>query len=645
MLSNRIIGIGMTLIGVALATGVSWKMANGQGAQPPPVPAQEQPEVLTRGPVHEAFAVPVSIESEAGMIASSQPPPNIQEVPSAQRPEGANIVWVPGYWAWDSDRNNYISVSACWRAAVPNRDWVPGYWWRVSAGWEWVPGFWAEGGAEQIEYHSPPPAMADTRPPGTPPSADVVWVPSCWYWDHDQYILRNGYWLEAQPGWVWVPSHYIRTPRGHVFAAGHWDYSLERRGVLFAPVYIAPVVYTRVGFVYSPSIVVDVGSLTISLFASPRYSHYYFGDYYDESYIRVGIYPWFESERLRTWYDPIYQHDRWRNRRGDPKWDDHRRHDYEVRRDDRNLRPARTYREMEDRVAKAPEPQRRSLQVARPLETVVAMKDPRVRFQAVSDDDRRKFTRQEAEVHKFSQERNKWESEGSHRGRDAPGKDDRNQVTPARPSMPRSDAVDTKAPATAVPVDRRERPAVPTPDRKEPAPSPADTRKPADKAPDNRGAAPAQPDRREAIAPPAETRRPATAAPDRKEPERVKIPTSPISGKPAGAGATDSGPPSRPPDEEKRNTSDRDAGKDSKDSKTSSGDRQQPSDRKPQEDRKQSDDHGKDAKDSKNQSDRKQADDRGKDAKENKDANDRKDLIDRGKDHNDNKSPGNRKDN
>ena len=32
--------------------------------QPPPTPAEEQPEVLTRGPVHEAFAEPVDLNTQ-----------------------------------------------------------------------------------------------------------------------------------------------------------------------------------------------------------------------------------------------------------------------------------------------------------------------------------------------------------------------------------------------------------------------------------------------------------------------------------------------------------------------------------------------------------------------------------------------------
>ena len=44
---------------------------------PAPAPAQEQPEVLSRGPVHEAFAEPVNLQLQAGLVAPERPPPNI----------------------------------------------------------------------------------------------------------------------------------------------------------------------------------------------------------------------------------------------------------------------------------------------------------------------------------------------------------------------------------------------------------------------------------------------------------------------------------------------------------------------------------------------------------------------------------------
>ena len=84
------------------------------------MPAEELPagsEVLARGPVHEAFAKPVTMDPEAPVLVPKQPPEALQEVPPPEKPAGADIVWVPGYWAWDADRNDFIWVSGCWRNA------------------------------------------------------------------------------------------------------------------------------------------------------------------------------------------------------------------------------------------------------------------------------------------------------------------------------------------------------------------------------------------------------------------------------------------------------------------------------------------------------------------------------------------------
>src|ERR1044071_8395008 len=330
---------------------------------PPSIPVEEQPEVLIRGPVHEAFAEPVSFQYEAGVVAPISPPANIEEIPPAYRPAGDEVIWVPGYWSWDEERKNYIWVSACWRTAPPNMTWVPGYWNPVSRGWEWVAGFWAPAGAQEIEYLPAPPPSESVEAPGPAPREDNVWVPPCWYWSEGHYVPRRGYWLAGHPNWIWVASHYVWTPRGYVFAEGHWDYPLEDRGVLFAPVYIQRATFGRRGYTYSPSIVIDIDVLSVSLFVSPRYSHYYFGDYYDDTCIQAGIYPWFDHTHNTRFYDPIYEHDRARFRRIEPRWEEDQRHDYDARRADKDLRPPRTYREMETRVAKAPEAQRKNMQV------------------------------------------------------------------------------------------------------------------------------------------------------------------------------------------------------------------------------------------------------------------------------------------
>lgn len=346
---------------------------------PPPVPAQEQPEVLTRGPVHEAFAEPVTLQTDEGLVTVKQPPAVISELPPKEKPVGSNFVWVPGYWT------------------------------RVSVGWKWVSGFWMQSGNNEIVYLKEPPATVEIEPVGPPPTEYSIWVPGCWYWTNDRYVLRSGYWLQGQAGWVWTPSHYVWTPRGYVFTSGHWDYPIERRGVLYAPVFFpSSVVYTRPGYRYSLGITVDLGLLNVNLFCYPRYSHYYFGDYYDDAFIRVGIFPCFESVRRHIWYDPIYQYDRWHSR--DSHWDEHARHSYELRRDYRDLRPPRSYHEQESRMSKMPENQRDNFQIVRSGNSASPSKSASRKFEQTDNDTRQKFSKQSNDVQNYREERRQWES-------------------------------------------------------------------------------------------------------------------------------------------------------------------------------------------------------------------------------------------
>jgi len=112
-----------TAVVLVITMALTASVLYGQDAeQAPPTPAEEQPEVLTQGPVHEAFAEPVDLQAQQGLVAQSQPPPEIVEEPPAEKPVGRRFVWVPGYWAWDPQRQGYVWVSGCWRAAV--RRWL-----------------------------------------------------------------------------------------------------------------------------------------------------------------------------------------------------------------------------------------------------------------------------------------------------------------------------------------------------------------------------------------------------------------------------------------------------------------------------------------------------------------------------------------
>jgi hypothetical protein len=91
-------------------------------------------------------------------------------------------------------------------------------------------------------------------------------------WQNGRYAWRPGFWAAAQADWDWVPAHYVYAPRGYVFVDGYWDYSVGRRGVLFAPVYFNADVYARPGFSYSPATVIDLGVFVNHLFLRPQYA-------------------------------------------------------------------------------------------------------------------------------------------------------------------------------------------------------------------------------------------------------------------------------------------------------------------------------------------------------------------------------------
>src|SRR5438270_31607 len=72
-------------------------------------------EIQTRGPVHEAFAQPFDLKPEPGPAVPKEPPAPIPEVPPEERPQGDNVQWIGGYWAWDADRGDFMWVSGTFR--------------------------------------------------------------------------------------------------------------------------------------------------------------------------------------------------------------------------------------------------------------------------------------------------------------------------------------------------------------------------------------------------------------------------------------------------------------------------------------------------------------------------------------------------
>ena len=396
------------LIAVVLGPVVAW----GQIGDIPRGRTEEENgvEVLTRGPVHEAFAETVTFDPEPGIVTPKAPPAAIEELPPEQRPEGANVAWIPGYWAWDDERADFLWVSGIWRALPPGRQWVPGYWGRAGAGAQWTSGYWADGNANDVEYLPEPPATVEAGPNVPAASADQIWLPGCWVWQQNRYAWRPGYWAKGHSDWDWVPAHYVWTPRGYVFVDGYYDYTVARRGVLFAPVYFSSNIYSQRGFSYSPATVINPAVFASHLFLRPRYGHYYFGDYYGSNYSSSGFSPWFSFHSSRSGYDPFYAQQRWQHRRDD-QWDRQVQADFTHRRDHEEARPPRTFSAQQQQLGRnvRPEQNLKSM-IAQQLDQFRKTKENSIRFQQVDNDHRQQFGRLRQEVQALRQQRQQLEA-------------------------------------------------------------------------------------------------------------------------------------------------------------------------------------------------------------------------------------------
>lgn len=393
---------GYLSAGLIALIGIGGDLALGQAQSPgDDVPGAE---VLTRGPVHEAFAGMVTFNPEPGVVISKAPPDVIEEVPPEERPAGDNVSWIPGYWAWDDERSDFLWISGTWRALPPGREWLAGYWAQTAQGHQWISGYWADATVRETTYLPPPPATVEVGPNIASPSEDYGWTPGCWIWYQGRYAWRPGYWAQGRADWDWIPAHYVWTPRGHIFVGGYWDYSVERRGILFAPVYFAPVVYARRGYHYSPTIVISLGVFNDHLFLRPRYHHYYFGDYYAPSYHQVGFYASFSFQSSRHGYDPFYSRQRWEHR-GDRDWEHRAQASYQHRRDHETDRPPRTWAAQRNIRPDTTATQRNRMPLATPIDQLATRKDSPMRFQPVAREERQQLAQRGQEVQKSREQR------------------------------------------------------------------------------------------------------------------------------------------------------------------------------------------------------------------------------------------------
>ncbi len=379
-------------------------------------PADEGMEVLTRGPIHEAFADVSVDEAQPGIIATRSVPDPINEIPPDFRPEGDNVEWIPGYWSWDEDQNDFIWVSGIWRDVPPGRQWVPGYWMPVDGGNQYISGFWTDTNQTETEYLPPPPKPLEAGPSSPSLSPDHVWIAGNWVWFHDRYAWQPGYWLRERPDMIWIPAHYVWSPRGYIFVMGYWDYQLARRGVIFAPRYYAEPIYRNHGYYYTPSIVINIDTIFLSLFIRSNSHHYYFGDYFDDRYQKRGFHPWYSEHATRYGYDPYYRSYRQLKLRNDSQWERKYHQQFQYRHDHKEARPPVIYRpQTNHNFGRSDAPTKQI--IGRRLTDVVKSKDQPLRFTRVNSDYRRSVQAQDKKLNTFQVKRREIEREPEQQGR------------------------------------------------------------------------------------------------------------------------------------------------------------------------------------------------------------------------------------
>ncbi len=404
----------------------NWRGANFGGdraafAQRDQAGDQKGVEVLTRGPVHEAFAQTVTFNPEPGILVPKAPPDAIEELPPDQRPAGDNVAWIPGYWAWDDDRSDFLWVSGTWRVLPPGRQWVPGYWSPVGTEFQWTAGYWADAKQNENVYLPEPPATVEAGPSSPAPSANDLWMPGAWVWNQSRYSWQPGYWAPAQQNWMWVPAQNLWTPRGYVYVSGYYDYTVARRGVLFAPVYFNQSVYSQQGFTYSPAMAISMAVFGNQLFLRPNYNHYYFGDYYGSSYSSAGYYPWFSYNSGGYGYDPFYANQAWQNRQN-PGWTRTVQADFQNRIDNEGARPPRTLAAQQELAKSGDASSAKSLVAVTSLDQLAKSKDSPLKLQPVTKVEQQTFAKHGQAVHQFGEARQKQEAHTAEASTEKPAK-------------------------------------------------------------------------------------------------------------------------------------------------------------------------------------------------------------------------------
>ncbi len=221
------------------------------------------------GPLHEAFVTPI-MGSPILEAVSFLPPKTLQENPPSAPAIG--LVWIPGYWGWDNQIEDFIWVTGVWRKPPPGMNWISGFWDQSEVGHVWIRGFWYKSVPEKLSYTDlPPPDPLDEKVAQSETNQEF-WAPGFWEYSplQGRYSWVKGSLQAFDRDWVYIPATYVWRPGGYIFIPPYWDYPLVDRGVAYSPLFIEPS--KRMGYVVNPSITLEPDSILRRLFPTcPNY--------------------------------------------------------------------------------------------------------------------------------------------------------------------------------------------------------------------------------------------------------------------------------------------------------------------------------------------------------------------------------------
>lgn len=181
---------------------------------------------------HEAFLFSYTDPTQKKIVQKAPPAPIVETPPSKPMNEA---IWIPGYWAWIPEKNDYAWICGVWRKPPPNMQWILGSWEKVDGGWVFAKGFWHLKPLSQLSYiQKAPPALIQDNI-GDAQEGQSFWVPG--YWEYSDatgsYGWLKGKWEPFNQNYVLSPACYVWRPSGYVFVPLYWDYPLDQRGYAY----------------------------------------------------------------------------------------------------------------------------------------------------------------------------------------------------------------------------------------------------------------------------------------------------------------------------------------------------------------------------------------------------------------------------